>query len=48
LKLQTIADKFTRGVKLTRENHRAGYGFDFIIDQGGGQFKALKGGALSA
>ncbi len=47
LKRQTIVERFTRGAVLTGENHRAGYGFDFIFDEPGGQFKALKGGALS-
>lgn len=46
LKWQTIVKHFTRGVQLTTNNHRAGYGFDALCVGNDGKFSGLKGGAL--
>ena len=46
LKWQTIVKYFTRGVQLTTNNHRAGYGFDALRVGSDGKFSGLKGGAL--
>jgi CubicO group peptidase (beta-lactamase class C family) len=46
LKWQTIVQHFTRGVTLTGEKHRAGYGFDALRRGSDGKFSGLKGGAL--
>ncbi|HEX5284578.1 MAG TPA: serine hydrolase [Bryocella sp.] len=46
LKWHTIVKYFTRGVQLTAEGHRAGYGFDALYVGADGKFSGLKGGAL--
>lgn len=42
----TLASMLSAGAKLTAAGQgRAGYGFDALIDQGGGQFYGQKGGS---
>ncbi len=47
LKRKTLVSMFGNGAALSKKGYRSGYGFDGIVDEGGGLFYALKGGALS-